>query len=137
MNENFRNAIITHTSDYVDVVRSTGMSMFPGRKLEQIKYLRERTGFGLKDSKDIVEIDNHESRHRIISDAIKDSLGDSRDMSVPAPRPVETPYYLIGKDEEGDPVIYRGQSLEESRRVLSLLAYHFGSHEFVITRPVQ
>lgn len=136
MNENFQTAIVNEMSDYVDRVRGSGMRMFPGKKLKQIKYMRERTGFGLKDSKDIVEADENDNRLRIIGEAIKGALGDSRDMSVPVPRPVETPHYLIGKDEEGDPVIYRGQSLEESRRVLSLLAYHFGTREFVITRPV-
>ena len=71
---NFRDVILQEMTAYVHGLRRGARDMFPNRKIEQIKYLREMTGFGLRQAKDIVEADDCDQRDAIIQEAINTAI---------------------------------------------------------------
>lgn len=125
MNDNFRDVAVNRMAEYVnDLYKEIHQDFSPDQKIAQIKKLRDMTGFGLKDSKDIIETGNYLYRMDIIIKAVTQALR------------VETPLaaYLI-RNQTGKTIVYRGQSPDECIRVKAFLEEQFNCYGFELAKP--
>ena len=119
--------MLTAMAAFVENVVELDERSMHDRKIDRIKSLREKTGFGLKRSKDIVEEERYGQRQVLISDGIRETYSQA---NLPTTFTPSDDHLVIVEKHSCEFSIFDAKSRSEADRVASFVNSAFDLYKF-------